>query len=474
MTLPLFDATDRKPAAPLPGPNDSATSMAQRVLSGAASPPAPRPASTPKHSLPLSAWDHRKWGSINDPIHKSDLWKISGDYSCLRELQYRRSDAVANADREPRTTVDGKSLAGTATHETIRRGLTNPQILAAIRSGSGISVENVRRVLDEEARKEASGREVVWRAKYKPETVLADVAHMARGAILRTFDYVKEIIALEAYFLAPVGKWWIGGALDLIGRDYEDRLLISDWKTGATKAHQIELDHGWDSGLYASACKDGLFLRSEFVVLEAQPDGRWKAKAPHGVERVRATRYEAQVAAAEEALRVELAGYAPGAGFSEGFFCLQEYPERLYYVHLPDYVPYQKAGAKEVKTDLDAAFWSKQKGHDAEGNPIEVRRGDKVKYIKNDLRGPAWYPMRRTEHDVPRLLALLKNCVGTIRLGRFFESIGEKCSRCPYQAPCLTAGYELQGDDKKQLNKNLSALDDFDVDDGMGDESDAA
>ena len=37
-------------------------------------------------------------------------------------------------------------------------------------------------------------------------------------------------------------------------------LSFADWKTGAQRPHQIDLDHGWQSGIYSGALRSGYFV----------------------------------------------------------------------------------------------------------------------------------------------------------------------------------------------------------------------
>jgi hypothetical protein len=52
-------------------------------------------------------------------------------------------------------------------------------------------------------------------------------------------------------------------------------------------------------------------------------------------------------------------------------------------------------------------------------------------------------------------------------MGRFPERIGEKCSRCAFQGPCLSSGYEVRGADVRAARSLLTVLGDG-FDDGLG------
>jgi len=133
---------------------------------------------------------------------------------------------------------------------------------------------------------------------------------------------------------------------------------------------------------------------------------------------------------------------------------LDEFPSDIRYVHLADYPPYSRKGKKSTSRPEELQYYGLDDYRD-------------VSYDKGDRRGPAWYQVRRTETDLPRLELLLKNVIGTIRMGRFFESVGEKCQRCPHKQVCLNSGYELRGTEKARLERALNSLE-ID-DDGLGD-----
>ena len=105
-----------------------------------------------------------------------------------------------------------------------------------------------------------------------------------------------------------------------------------------------------------------------------------------------------------------------------------------------------------------------------------VHLRDFVPYVKKtsrakpgDLRGPGWYASRRTSSDVARLRVSLKTVVGTVRMGRFLEQLGEQCSRCPFRTDCLTAGHELDAAEGRALARALDGIDTSH--DGLGEEA---
>lgn len=101
---------------------------------------------------------------------------------------------------------------------------------------------------------------------------------------------------------------------------------------------------------------------------------------------------------------------------------------------------------------------------------------DFVPYVKRtktakpgDLRGPGWYASRRTPSDVARLRVSLKTVVGTVRMGRFLEQLGEQCARCSFRTDCLTAGHELDRAEGRALERALEGIDTSN--DGLGEEA---
>jgi hypothetical protein len=112
---------------------------------------------------------------------------------------------------------------------------------------------------------------------------------------------------------------------------------------------------------------------------------------------------------------------------------------------LADFVPYKKAGAKEVKRPEDLKHFG-------------YVQPTKHKYTAGELRGPAWLPVKLSEYDMPRLESRLRNVVGSIRMGRFIDQVGERCKRCSFKGDCLTGGYAPTGDARKSLERTLRTL----------------
>lgn len=77
-------------------------------------------------------------------------------------------------------------------------------------------------------------------------------------------------------------------------------------------------------------------------------------------------------------------------------------------------------------------------------------------------RGPAWYRSKRRPDDLDRLRVSLRTVIGTVRMGRFPESLGEQCSRCPYRAQCLGEGSGPDKSELRDVERALAGIEDLD------------
>ncbi len=404
-------------------------------------------------------WNYRAYGTASDPIHKSHLNAITGDYGCPRRFRY---DMDARANRLPgadeRDTVGGKAAAGTAAHETIARALTKPEVRDRLLAGGVVTREQVSVVFAQEYVRELGGRAAQWYRDSEADECDERIS-MIVGLLNRLHERVARVLAVEPGFIAPLGEYWLSGHIDLIyaPRDAPDAIAMCDWKTGASKPVQVELDHGWEAGVYSAAMHAGMFIARDQINCSATNEGKTVAVCgAHAVEH--SSRYIAEREALERAL-IDLARYSlPPTPFKAPlvtrFDC---FPAQIHHVHLADYVPYKKAGKKAVKRPEDLAHY---------GYTSAV---DKHAYVAGDMRGPAWLPVELHAYDLPRLEARLRNVVGMIRMGRFIDQVGERCNRCSHSVDCLSSGYAPRGEERKQLDLALRSVD---VDDGMsaGDE----
>jgi hypothetical protein len=411
-------------------------------------------------------WPHKQYGSIPDPIHKSHLNELTGEYGCPRRFRYQRDaeHAAMRGDPDPTgrvaptgaTRVNAALACGTAVHETIARALNNAaarEDLLSPRAADhsllvgGVELgDRVRRTFEHELRIAADGRELDF-GKESPDDMVRGRIAMIVGVLRALHRYVRRVIAVEPGFICELEGVWYSGHIDLVYEPVDGApgdVAICDWKTGASKPHAIELAHGWEAGVYSLACLQGGFLPREAVTL-TKHDGTWCGRVDFGdappVVEHRPTRWQAERDALESALKYMAAPDAPAHPTA---FRVGRYPKRVYHVHLHDYVPYQKAGTKQAKRAEDLDWYGIQPGDSTT-----------VKYVAGDLRGPAWLPVELHEHDVRRLAHRTRNVVGTVRMGRFVDLVREHCQRCPFARDCLTDGYAARGDELAALESTL-------------------
>jgi PD-(D/E)XK nuclease superfamily protein len=364
-------------------------------------------------------WNYKAYGTASDPIHKSHLNNITGDYGCPRQFKYARDEA-ADVGPQDALTVSGRAAAGNAAHETIARALVKPDVVAKLLTGERVfSLDQIKAVYQQEFAREVGAREVRWRYDDTEADVTTERAVMVDGLLRGLHQYVASVVLVEGGFIAPCGEYWVSGHIDLLYRPRSNphAYAIADWKTGASKPIDIELDHGWEAGIYSAAVRNGVFIKRD------------------GLSR-------AQLEAALIGIATAEPHAHPGAFF-------HTFPSEIYHVHLGDFVPYKKAGTKEIKRPEDLRHHG-------------YKYATKHKYIAGDLRGPGWLPVRVTEADLPRLEHRLRNVVGMIRMGRFIDQVGEKCRRCAYATDCLNTGYAARGDERKDLERALRGLDTID------------
>lgn len=395
-------------------------------------------------------WDHRRWGTLEDPCHKSQLSTLVGEYACTRQFHFDRVRELAGEERD---TCSGKTEMGTAGHETIARALRSPAQREAILAGrSPITLDHVKRVVSEEFARACGQREVIWYGKHEHEGVHADISAMVFGLLHDMHRHVAAVELVEAGFITQLGDLYLEGHTDLVYRPREkpEALAFTDWKTGAQRPHQLVLDHGYESGFYSVALERGLFLPVEVLRDWRASAGSVPGLDQSDVDGLRAAHSERE--AMHVALRAIARRHQAGAVLTPRALAFHQFPEVIRLTHLADYVPYEKKGQKAVERKEDLAHWSRVLGR-------PVTAGEKVHFEKGQMRGAAWLHVRRSAEDVPRLERLLRAVVGWVRFGKFAEAVGEKCTRCSYKTQCLTSGYELRGDEAKELTAALKGLD---------------
>jgi hypothetical protein len=124
----------------------------------------------------------------------------------------------------------------------------------------------------DELETELGGRQIEWNGATDD-----DYIDMVHGALNLLHEHVAEIVMLEAGFTLELDGLYFAGHTDLIYRPRAapHTLALGDWKTGKTKPDPIELNHGWESGIYSAAMRFGTFLGREHVSFERTPDGQW-------------------------------------------------------------------------------------------------------------------------------------------------------------------------------------------------------
>jgi len=390
-------------------------------------------------------WDHARWGSYDDPIHKSDLNGIIGKFGCTE--QFRRKKIERATGKRTYENASGKLCAGNAVHNVIARVLrSEPARAVVLNPELGIITEESLRIsFEQEFEKERAGRPVDW-WKQNADTWKREQVKLLFGLMQDMHNHVGEVVLVEAGFIYALDGVWLTGMTDLVYRaPGSDKISFCDWKSGAQKPHQIDLDHGWEGGIYSAALKHAWFIPGENVV------------APPGIEHRDAVE-SACIEVAQlllqmgdparqptlpgiEDLRADLQVLV--AQYKAHYF--GEFPDQIRYVFLRDYIPYAKGGSKTPARPEDLAFHG-------------LTSPAKVKYSKGETRGPAWLHVQRRESDIQRLRNLLSAVVSWVRHGKFAAAPGEMCTRCKFRTPCLNDGYQPTGTEAAQLDVAIEAL----------------
>ena len=342
-------------------------------------------------------WKHRAYGSLSDPIHKSHMSHWVGMYACARQFAYARNDPDAHE-----RSAGLRASLGTAGHE----------ILAAILEGKWPWAINATVM-----------REALTRAVPEADADdLADTAAMIVGVVAEFPKWILSVVAVEPGFIGRFGEYWIAGHIDLIYEPVSNpgTIAICDWKFGSQKPHPLELQHGYEAGLYSAALRYAYFELSDGT---ARHEHDWQL-----IERA---------ADAE----------ARGARLRPTYDSM---PSQIHQVHLADYVPYKRSGAKDMHRAEDLDFF---------GYTEPTRH----KYQAGDRRGGAWMPVALEGSDLARFYERLRAIVGTARMGRFIDAPGEKCTRCHYRLECLNSGYAAteSTEEAEQLQRLLDAERDY-------------
>jgi hypothetical protein len=387
----------------------------------------------------------RQWASVIAPAHKSDLNALSSQHACPRKWLYEQRELERGRGQDDDDAVVwGRAALGSATHETLAWFLAASVWRKRILTGPGaVTLAQVKRVYFEMFDRAVGERRLEWSHRDRAETLHEERLHMVHGALEHLHERVHSIELIEAAFIVELGEYWLSGHVDLVyrPRDAPDTIGLADWKTGTNKPDQIELDHGWEAGVYSAALHHGRFIRRESVQLTAA-DPIWVAECC-GVEVQHGSKYRAERTALENALMLVAQGAVAPELLDAHVVRYDQFPSAIHHVHLGDYVPYKRSGKKAVRRPEDLRHY----GIDTAGASVE--------YVAGDLKGPAWIPVARTEHDIPRLLHRTRTVVAMVRLNVFPDNVGERCRRCAYARHCLTTGYAPSGAEGALLDEVL-------------------
>lgn len=371
-------------------------------------PSTPRPTDDPGRSG--QQWDCRRYGTAEDPVHKSHLLEY---HRCARRFRFRRQEEGIGVP--PR--AFGRALAGTAAHATLERALP-----WAIRTGSLPELHHLRQAYFEAwytalKAAEVDEQTVSWpRAIPNPQTFhrtkIAEVFHFIQAAP----KTIGTILALEAPVSAeiplPDGSYTMVGAIDLLflTRD-RGRLAVADYKSGGRRPTQFRLNHGLELGLYCHAIRWGKVKLAEPYPADWEVD-------------------------------------------KDGLVSLGRYPDDVYLVQLSDFLPQQKDSRRQVWMRDECRFFGV-----APGSSVAIKKGKQ--------RGPGWYRAKRDESELASLAHSVRQVIGSIRLGRFPPVLDDDCNTCAYRTPCIGESYGPSASERRRLEKALAELPDVSIEDSI-------
>jgi hypothetical protein len=384
--------------------------------------------------LHLPTWDHRAWGTAKDPVRQSGLNAFSSQDGCAKRYKYERDAEARGETRESQSQMaPWKRTLGTAVHATIERALKNEQMRAAVLAGRVPQPDTLTRVMGEEMLRAAEGLKIDW-GKDNEQNELIKARWMVIGALRTVSVRALSIVAVEAPFLVQIGDYHATGTIDLLfePREQPGTVSVADWKTGERKAAPAVLDHGYQVSIYAEAIEHGVLFPG------TEQEMRLAAKASDvfvvqlreyvAIERMRAAHRalsNATLTRAELEVVLARAGWELNAASVAALLTAAN-----------------KAGiARKLRRGKDT-YW------EASGS-IENAR----------LDADIWHRSKRAADDRARLLVSMKNIIGTARMGRFLERLGEQCSRCSYRLECLNEGHDMSAANAREINDALEGLD---------------
>lgn len=280
-------------------------------------------------------WAHRDYGRVTDPIHKSHLNVLTGEYGCPKRFWFDRSQPPASTADIPSSSQS--AALGTATHEVLARALT-----------TGVS-SNLRMEFETEFHRMGPiRRDDDW------ESELGDRIDMVRGVLAYGDKHIRTVIAVEPGFVTPFGEYWLSGHVDLIFEPARapGTIALADWKTGTQKPHQLALDHGWEAGVYSAALRFGHFVQRGDLD--------------------------------KQTLEAALIDYAKAQVIEPTY---GTFPSAIYHVHLADYVPYRRQGNKYITRAEDLHHYGMSEPGQRKYIPGEMRGGAwmPVRLTESDL-----------------------------------------------------------------------------------------
>lgn len=352
-------------------------------------------------------WDHRKYATVIDPLRQSDLGNLASQYACSKRFAYEKN-AEADGLAVSRRFASWKACVGTGVHETVKAYLTRAE--NRILRGELPTAEAVLKIVRVEVEKAAEGLSIEWRDA-KPEDELEDASLMVLGALRLVARLASKVLLVEASF-------------------------------------RVDIHAPGDKATYAAMGTVDLVY-----VPKSNPDGIGLLDWKTGSERPERVILDHGYQLGIYSLALAEGVFFPG---EERETRIGQFPSEIGIAHLRDAVPYQKAGSKKATRIEDADFFG-------------VALGATVKYVAGDARGPVLYPSRRSVNDMGRLRASVHALVGTVRLGRFVEYLGDGCLKCAHATKCLAEGNELAKPERDALEdalvgvdkKHLNVLSDF-------------
>lgn len=384
----------------------------------------------------MTSWKYKLFGTSADPIRQSALMSFASQDGCAKRYKLERDAEARGEVRDASPTIAYHPVLGTAVHETIRRALSHESMVEAVLAGRVPSHERIDAVISEEIERAREGRTVDWReASESLERISA--RWMVLGALRSVHEKAVRIIGVEVPFVVEVDGYTATGTIDLL---YEPRdaepgvraVAMADWKTGGRPLPKVLLDRGYQIGIYAEAIERGRL---------------WP-----GTPR-------------ETSLGVS--------------------PRDIHIVHLRAYAQHERtaavldavrsttATADELTVIVARRGWQVSKASVAgtlrglanRGLVVKRRDGKQVVWMPTSSIEPlrsseVWYASQRQPGDSARLRVSLRTIVGTVRMGRFVESYGEQCARCPFRHECAGEGY---GPDKATARDIEDVLDGVDL-----------